>query len=316
VELRNPVNGALVWRSTSSQINFQTLLPSATATNIADLFNLPATVAEGTYDVHVIVEDNLKKQDGTTFRPPMALAINGRQTDGSYKLGTVDVVSEANVTSVVTPTLTTTPSVTPNITITSTITTGPTITSTEPTITGTNPTITGTNPTVTSSVPTVTVNPSCPLQPKGDADCDQDIDDTDYVFWRSGFKGEILPQILKLDPDFDHDGKYTLIDFEIWRENRGTIRNNPTSVATSIPACVPLPACVNDPVNPCAVRPPYAGYYCEAIPTPISTDTKITPTPICAARPACLDAQPACKISEPAEGWCPNEIPTPTAFMP
>jgi len=36
-----------------------------------------------------------------------------------------------------------------------------------------------------------------------------------------------------------------------------------------------------------------------------------TPTPTCTPRPACLDAQPACLIPEPIEGWCPIS-PTPT----
>lgn len=36
----------------------------------------------------------------------------------------------------------------------------------------------------------------------------------------------------------------------------------------------------------------------------------------CTARPACLDADPACKIMEPAEGWCPTPTSTPTLKCP
>lgn len=36
------------------------------------------------------------------------------------------------------------------------------------------------------------------------------------------------------------------------------------------------------------------------------------PTPaVCTPRPACLDQNPRCLISEPTSGWCPSPIPTP-----
>lgn len=33
---------------------------------------------------------------------------------------------------------------------------------------------------------------------------------------------------------------------------------------------------------------------------------KLTPTPTCMKRPACLDAKPRCLLPEPANGWCPD----------
>lgn len=46
---------------------------------------------------------------------------------------------------------------------------------------------------------------------------------------------------------------------------------------------------------------------------PCSSYSTPTPKPTCQPRPACLDNKPACKLSEPAEGWClPLSSPTPT----
>lgn len=36
----------------------------------------------------------------------------------------------------------------------------------------------------------------------------------------------------------------------------------------------------------------------------------------CRLRPACLDARPACRISEPAVGWCPTPKVTPYPTRP
>lgn len=49
-------------------------------------------------------------------------------------------------------------------------------------------------------------------------------------------------------------------------------------------------------------------------PTPV--EPPLTPTISCTPRPACLDFQPACKIAEPTEGWCPTASLTPTMPAP
>ncbi len=38
---------------------------------------------------------------------------------------------------------------------------------------------------------------------------------------------------------------------------------------------------------------------------------KVGSSKVCLPRPACLDAKPACKLPESAEGWCPNPTPVP-----
>lgn len=43
-----------------------------------------------------------------------------------------------------------------------------------------------------------------------------------------------------------------------------------------------------------------------------ATPPATTSATLCMTRPACLDAHPACKIAEPARGWCPTSTPTVT----
>jgi len=70
----------------------------------------------------------------------------------------------------------------------------------------------------------------------GDADCDGDIDDTDYIFWRCDFLADVCPT-LPHKSDFNSDSKVDLIDFEIWRQNR--FAPTQTNAPTNTPA---LPA--------------------------------------------------------------------------
>lgn len=60
----------------------------------------------------------------------------------------------------------------------------------------------------------------------------------------------------------------------------------------------------------------------EAPATPVVSPTSILPTPTCAPRPACLDAQShPCKLPQPGGGWCPKiekgdqfALPTPSGI--
>lgn len=143
---------------------------------------------------------------------------------------------------------------------------------------------------------------------KGDANCDARIDYLDYSLWRQTYLG--ISTDSSIDADFNDDDKVDMKDFEIWR--RGVSSVTPT--ITTSPTCVPLPACVNDPVNPCAVRPPYEGYYCPpttptatTIPTinPTATPIQIA-TPIVEDIPACSECGTA--FGEKPGGLCGSEI--------
>jgi hypothetical protein len=61
------------------------LLPSDRATRFEDRFTLPDDLAAGRYDLFLVIRDT------TGYRDPLALAIHGRQADGSYPLGEVTV---------------------------------------------------------------------------------------------------------------------------------------------------------------------------------------------------------------------------------
>lgn len=45
--------------------------------------------------------------------------------------------------------------------------------------------------------------------------------------------------------------------------------------------------------------------------TPLPTPP-LTPPASCLPRPSCLDSKPRCLLPEPADGWCPSSLPTPS----
>jgi hypothetical protein len=87
-QLRAPGSKSAVWESSSS-LNLRTLLPTQTeaAVKVTDQLRLTSSVPAGNYDLIVIVRDPSK------YRAPLKLAIEGAQSDGSYKLGTITVSS-------------------------------------------------------------------------------------------------------------------------------------------------------------------------------------------------------------------------------
>lgn len=85
-QLRDRSTGEVVWE-VLSQTNLSTLLPTAESgpVTIRDTAKLPRVLNQGSYDFNVIV------RDPATYRKPMALAIAGVQSDGSYQLTTINV---------------------------------------------------------------------------------------------------------------------------------------------------------------------------------------------------------------------------------
>ena len=91
LQLRNPSTGAVAWQGTSA-LDPRTLLPTTNSTTgvstpvaASDTFTLAAGLVPGSYDLVMVV------QDPGAYYPPLALAIQGRAVDGSYRLGSVTV---------------------------------------------------------------------------------------------------------------------------------------------------------------------------------------------------------------------------------
>lgn len=82
-QLRNSSN-LIVWSGTST-FKPSMFLPQLSATTIQDNFNLPATIQTGTYNLVIMVVDP------ANYRRPLPLAINGRNTDGSYLIRSVSI---------------------------------------------------------------------------------------------------------------------------------------------------------------------------------------------------------------------------------
>lgn len=86
IELRD-ASGALAFGGRSA-VDLKTLLPTgATPAVVDDMFTVPADLAPGRYDVHVRVVSP------GGYLAPLRLAIAGRTADGSYRLGSVEVIS-------------------------------------------------------------------------------------------------------------------------------------------------------------------------------------------------------------------------------
>jgi len=88
-ELKNS-DGGVVWSHASTfspgaKGSSLALLPSSQATASNDQFTLPATLTLGNYNLDLVIKDP------SGYRPPLPLAINGRNADGSYTLKTITV---------------------------------------------------------------------------------------------------------------------------------------------------------------------------------------------------------------------------------
>jgi hypothetical protein len=82
-------NGSVVW-SGKSQLDLEKFLPTVDnsgrdrPSTIADTFTLPQ-LATGSYELSIVI------LDPAAYRLPLALAVQGRQGDGSYVIGSVTV---------------------------------------------------------------------------------------------------------------------------------------------------------------------------------------------------------------------------------
>jgi hypothetical protein len=72
---------------------------------------------------------------------------------------------------------------------------------------------------------------NCPLQPYGDATCNGVVDSDDQIAWRNVYLK--LPFNTRFNPDFNHDGKVTLIDLEIWVRNIGRTQSGNTTITVT-----------------------------------------------------------------------------------
>lgn len=95
-QLKNKDKGEIVWQGASS-LNLMNLLPAEKPVSISDKFTIPASVKPGNYDLAVSVLDPYE------YLKPLALAIKGRNTDGSYTLGTIEVRAGTIETSTTAP---------------------------------------------------------------------------------------------------------------------------------------------------------------------------------------------------------------------
>jgi hypothetical protein len=91
VQLRNS-SGTVAWQGKSA-LDLQTLLPTTSQTRgidtpltLADSFNLPDSISTGSYTVSVQI------LDPSNYYDPLRLAIQGRNSDGSYSLGKVTII--------------------------------------------------------------------------------------------------------------------------------------------------------------------------------------------------------------------------------
>ncbi len=73
------------------------------------------------------------------------------------------------------------------------------------------PTVAG-SPTLTPTIVITTIQ--CPLNPQGDANCDNNVDMIDFEIWRQEFIG----QVTTLHADFNNNGQTDLVDYETWRQ--------------------------------------------------------------------------------------------------
>ena len=82
IEIRSPDHAKVVW-SGASTFNVRQFLPGTRT--VHDSFKIPSSVRPGVYSLFLIVKDP------AGYRKPLPLAIRGRNADGSYSLGTVEI---------------------------------------------------------------------------------------------------------------------------------------------------------------------------------------------------------------------------------
>lgn len=91
IQLRN-ATGHIVWQG-NSQLDLTKPFPADSLGNntktITDTFILPHTIATGSYNIYTQILDPGK------YYAPLALANAGKQSDGSYRLGTIGIKNEA-----------------------------------------------------------------------------------------------------------------------------------------------------------------------------------------------------------------------------
>ncbi len=87
-QLVDPVTGAVAWQGESS-LSLRSLLPTtgqSSLVTLAETFSLGGTLRAGaTYDLAV------KIQDSAGYGQPLALAISGRGSNGSYRIGSLTI---------------------------------------------------------------------------------------------------------------------------------------------------------------------------------------------------------------------------------
>lgn len=77
---------------------------------------------------------------------------------------------------------------------------------------------------------------NCELQNRGDANCNNVVDSEDNGFWVTAYLQNLIPTGIK--PDFNRDGKISLIDLEILIRNLG-LSISPTPIASITPGASP-----------------------------------------------------------------------------
>lgn len=101
-ELRNGSNN-VVWSGNSSfspgrKGSTLPLLPSSQAKQVTDYFTLPSNIPQGDYRLCLVIKDP------SNYRAPFPLAIQGRNTDGSYTLKNIFVASSGGTNTPQAPT--------------------------------------------------------------------------------------------------------------------------------------------------------------------------------------------------------------------
>lgn len=130
--------------------------------------------------------------------------------------------------------------------------------------------------------PTATKGPSqapltCPLKPKGDANCDQAVDATDYVIWKTKYLGGTINPAY--NPDFNKDGKVNLVDLEIWTRSI-IVGIQPGSNGTP-PVNSPTNGLPSTGLSPTGIQPTDVPDPTEVpLPSPTPTDPNVTLPPV------------------------------------